>query len=146
MNSLLHPANTHALQCTHSSVRLAGSEKVKPRLSTFVLHIDQNVPLGNERSGGGEVNQRQILTVTKCGERVPPPAPPKALLREQLASVNYVKNCEVTWAPRPIRFKAAGHHWIYRGCTSQEHVPGQRKTTCKQKIAHTWPQTHERKK
>lgn len=62
--------------------------------------------------------------------------PPKALLREQLASVNYVKICEVTQALRPIRFKAAGHRWIYRCCTSQEHVPGQRKNNIQNKYVH----------
>lgn len=109
----------------HSYAHLAGSEEVKPRLSTFVLLIDQNVSMGNERSQGGKLNQRQTLTVTKCGDCVPLSAPHKALLREQLTAINYFKICELTWALRPIRFRAAGHQWIYHYCISQEHASGQ---------------------
>lgn len=83
--------------------------------------------MGNERSQGGKLNQRQTLTVTKCGACVPLAASHKALLREQLTAVNDFKICELTWALRPIRFKAAGHQWIYHCCISQEHASGQRK-------------------
>lgn len=55
----------------HRYAHLAGPEEVKPRLSTFVLLIDQNVSMGNERSQGGKLNQRQTLTMAKCGACVP---------------------------------------------------------------------------
>lgn len=71
----------HILGREYYKMHLSGSEEVKPRLSTFVFCIDQNVLLGNERSQGGKLNQRQILTVTECGECVPPPAVSRRKLR-----------------------------------------------------------------
>lgn len=64
--------SAYSLFCSSSRIR-----EVTPRSQTFVLHIDQNVPLGNERSEGIKLNQRQILNM--LGVHLHPPTPPLPL-------------------------------------------------------------------
>lgn len=134
INKLFRPPNMHF--ALHPHLGTPGWIRVgQCKVINICLTYWSKCATGKWKVRSWPIKSKRNTNSDKMWLAVPSTYSPKALLRERLASVNYSKICEVTWALRPIRFKASGHQRIYHSCTSQEHVSGQRKTAYKTSIA-----------